>query len=450
MQSFIKWMEKHFLPVATVIGNQRHLVAIRDAFVYTMPLMILGAFAVLLNNLPIPGFQDFMNKIFSEQVDKAFIWTKLGGNIWNGTFAVLSIFIAFLVAYNLATSYNLSGLAAGVVSVGSFFTVGGMAGMDSSGLFIALIVGLLSTEIFRILTGNKHLIVKMPDGVPPAVAKSFEALFPAMITIIFWGFVTTLFNAAHIANVVTWFYKMAQQPFMGMASSYPMALLLAFITPLLWFFGLHGANMIEPLMQTINAPSITANLKAFKAGKELPYIVNKPFFDSFVNMGGTGVTIGLLIAILLVGRKNKQYMTVGALAGAPGIFNINEPLTFGLPIVLNPILFIPYILTPMICVTTAYFATAGGLVPAAIAMPPWVTPPIIGGVIATASWQGGVLAAINIVISVAIYSPFVYMATVIANREEKENLTDSNGKAIVDGSTPAGDATKDSNGHATV
>lgn len=88
--------------------------------------------------------------------------------------------------------------------------------------------------------------------------------------------------------------------------------------------------------------------------------------------------------------------------------------------------------------------------PAAIAMPPWVTPPIIGGVIATASWQGGVLAAINIVISVAIYSPFVYMATVIANREEKENLTDSNGKAIVDGSTPAGDATKDSNGHATV
>lgn len=422
MQKFIDFMEKHFLPIATKIGNQRHLVAIRDAFAVTMPLMILGAFAVLINNLPIPGWTDFMNSVFSEKVGGAFIWTKLGGNIWNGTFAVLGLMISFLVAYNLAKSYKIDPVASGIVSLASFFVIGGATGMDSSGLFIALIVGIISTEIFRRLVGNPRLVVKMPDGVPPAVASSFAALFPAMITLIVFGFITTIFNAMHIESVVVSFYKAFQEPFQGLASSYPTALLLAFITPFLWFFGLHGANMIEPFMQTINAPAITANLAAFKAGKEIPYVVNKPFFDSFVNMGGTGVTLGLLIAIFLVGRKSKSYMTVGKLSFAPGLFNINEPLTFGLPIVLNPILFIPYILTPIVCMTIAYVATVTGFMPACIAMPPWVTPPIIGAVIATASWQGGVIAALNLVVSVLIYSPFVYMAGVMESKKEQAEL----------------------------
>ena len=249
----------------------------------------------------------------------------------------------------------------------------------------------------------------MPDGVPPAVAKSFAALLPAIITITVFAFITMLLNAMGIENVVTAFYKAVQEPFMGMgmANSYPTALLISFITPFLWFFGLHGANMIEPFMQTINAPAIQANVAALKAGKEIPYIVNKPFMDSFVNIGGTGVTIGLIIAIFIVGRRNKPYMSVASLATAPGLFNINEPLAFGLPLVLNPILFVPYILAPMVCVSIAYFATASGFMPAATSMPPWVTPPIIGGIIATASWQGGVIAALNIAVAALIYAPFV-------------------------------------------
>ncbi|MFD1484539.1 PTS sugar transporter subunit IIC [Lacticaseibacillus baoqingensis] len=419
MQNFIAFMEKHFLPIAAKIGNQRHLVAIRDAFAYTMPLMILGAFATLINNLPIPGYQDLMNGIFSEKLkDGTFIWTKLGGNLWSGTFAVLGVMIAFLVAYNLAKSYGSAAVAAGIVSLGSFFTVGGASGMDSTGLFIALIVAIVSVELFRRLEANPHLVIKMPDSVPPAVATSFAALLPAMITMTIFGLVTTFFNAAHVENIVLAFYKAVQEPFMGMANSYPTALLIAFITPFLWFFGLHGANMIDPFMQTINAPAITANLAALKAGKEIPYIVNKPLFDSFVNMGGTGVTISLIIAIWLFARKNKAYMTVSSLSFAPGLFNINEPLTFGLPIVLNPILFVPYIIAPMVCITIAYFATASGFMPACTVMAPWVTPPIIGGVIATASWQGGVIAAVNIVVATIIYSPFVYMATVMQQKKD--------------------------------
>ncbi|WP_125704155.1 PTS sugar transporter subunit IIC [Lacticaseibacillus daqingensis] len=421
MQGFIAFMEKHFLPIAAKIGNQRHLVAIRDAFAATMPLMILGAFATLINNLPIPGYQDLMNKIFSEKIKGgAFIWTTFGGNLWNGTFAVLGVLIAFMVAYNLAKSYGTSAAAAGVTSLGSFFVVGGAAGMDSSGLFIALLVAIISTEMFRRLYSNPKLVIKMPDSVPPAVATSFAALLPSMITMSVLGLITTFFQAAHVENLVTSFYAAVQQPFMGMANTYPTALLLAFITPFLWFFGLHGANMIDPFMQTINAPAIAANAAALKAGEKIPYIVNKPLFDSFVNQGGTGLTIGLIIAIFLFARKNKAYTSIAGLSFAPGLFNINEPLTFGLPIVLNPILLIPYVLVPMVSITIAYFATASGFMPACTVMAPWVTPPIIGGIISTASWQGGVIAAVNLLLSVVIYAPFVVMATVVQNKKDAE------------------------------
>lgn len=407
MKKFMDYMEKRFIPVAAKIGNQRHLVAIRDAFLATMPLMILGALAVMLNNLPIPGFTNFMNTIFHGTG-----WMGFGTSVWNGTFGILSVFIAFMVAYNLAKSYKSDPVAAGVVSLASFFTLGAVtSGLNSSGLFVAIITGIVAAELMRRLLGNKHLLIKMPDGVPPAVAKAFASLLPAMITVSIFGIFAAIMMALGVKDMFASFYKLVQEPFMGLANSYGSALLLSFVAPFLWFFGLHGANMIDPFMQTINAPAISANVHAIAAGKAAPFVVSKPFFDSFVNMGGTGVTIGLLIAIYLVGRKNKPYMVVSNLALGPGIFNINEPLLFGLPIVLNPILLIPFILAPMVCVSVAYFATIIGFVPACTVMPPWVTPPIIGAIIATKSISGGIIAALNIVIATLIYMPFVQVAT---------------------------------------
>ncbi|MCJ1977399.1 PTS sugar transporter subunit IIC [Lactococcus paracarnosus] len=411
MDGFVQWMEKYFMPKASKIAAQRHLIAIRDAFVLTMPLMILGALATLINNLPIPGYEKLLNTLFPMIYNKAPIWKTFGGNIWNGTFAIFAILVVFLVAHNLVKSYGKDGIAAGTVSVAAFFTVGGLQGMGATGLFIALIVALISGELFQRLSGNQKLVIKMPDGVPPAVANSFAALLPAIITISLFSLFTSILFALGVDNIVLSFYEAVQKPFMGLANSYPSALLLAFITPFLWFFGLHGANMVDPLMQTINVPAIDANIKAVQAGTKIPYIVNKPFFDSFVNLGGTGATLGLLIAIFIIGRRNKPFKVITNLSLAPGIFNINEPVMFGLPIVLNPIMFIPFIIVPMVLVTTAYIATAVGIVPAATFMPPWVTPPIIGGFLATKSIAGGILAAVNLLISILIYLPFVKIAT---------------------------------------
>jgi len=173
-------------------------------------------------------------------------------------------------------------------------------------------------------------------------------------------------------------------------------------------------------MQTINSAAIDANVAAISAGKVAPYIVNKPFFDAFVNMGGSGTTIALIIAIFIIARKNKQYNTVGKLSAAPGLFNINEPLLFGLPIVLNPILFIPFILTPMVNVTIAFFVTKWGWVPAATVVAPWTTPPVINGFLVTQSWTGAVLSLALIVISVCIYLPFIAMANRIAKQQERK------------------------------
>lgn len=202
MDGFVQWMEKYFMPKASKIAAQRHLIAIRDAFVTTMPLMILGALATLINNLPIPGYEELLNKIFPMMYNKAPIWKSFGGNIWNGTFAIFAILVAFLVAHNLVKSYGKDGIAAGTVSVASFFAVGGLQGMGATGLFIALLIAIISGELFQRLSGNPKLVIKMPDGVPPAVAKSFAALLPAMITVGVFSLFTSILFALDRKSVV--------------------------------------------------------------------------------------------------------------------------------------------------------------------------------------------------------------------------------------------------------
>lgn len=418
MNSFMDRMSEKLLPIANVFGNQRHLLAIRDAFTTIMPLMIVGALAVAINNLPIPGFQEFMGKIFSYALeDGSPIWKTLGGNIWNGSFGIMSIFMAFLIGDNLGESYKMNGKIAGATSLASFAAIGGMVGADAKGLFIAIIVGIISVELLRFLSSVRALQVRMPDGVPQGVADAFNNMFPMMIVVTLVGLVTTLLLRFGIPNIINVFYELFQKPFMSLTSTLPAAIILAFVPPFLWFFGIHGANMIDPFMQLINAPAIEANAAAIAAGKAPEYIVNKAFFDAFVNMGGTGTTIALLIAIFLVARKNRKMSTISSLSIGPGLFNINEPVLFGLPIVLNPIFFIPFVFGPVVLSTVAYLLTSAKLIPVATVVIPWVTPPVIGGVLATQSVQGGVLAAFNLLLMVLIYMPFV----VIANRaDEKE------------------------------
>ncbi|EPY2276980.1 PTS sugar transporter subunit IIC [Clostridium sporogenes] len=422
MKKFFDWMEEHFVPIAAKIGSQRHLVAIRDGFASITPIIMAGAFAVLFNNLGWEPYQNFMNWLLPAN------WKDFGGGVWNGTFAIMSLLIVFTISYHLAKSYEKDGLSAGIVSLAALLilykpTKDGALPMDflgGQGLFVALIVALIATEIFVKLVGNPKLIIKMPEGVPPAVAKSFAALLPSIIVLAITAAVKQIFAAIGVADIHQALFLAIQAPLQGVMGSLGGLLVLVLVQQFLWFFGLHGSNILAPIINAVLLPLTEANVRAFKNGVNPEHIVNSQFLDSYVNMGGSGATIALLIAIFIIGKKSKSQKTIANLSIAPGMFNINEPVIFGLPIILNPIYFIPFILAPLASGIIAYVLTVIGFAPKVVVMAHWTTPPILGAIISTNSIRGGITALICMAVSIIIYMPFVGMAT----KKEQKNIVE--------------------------
>lgn len=420
MGSIIDFLEKYFVPFAGRMGSQRHLVAVRDGFVAIMPLVLVGALAVLINSFPIPAYQDVMSNLFGKS------WKSFGANLWTGTFAIMALITVFSTSFSLAKSYNADGLAAALVSFGSLIMLYSGSEKDwaipfgflgAQGLFVALFVALISTEIFVRLMGNPKLLIKMPDGVPPAVAKSFAALIPSIVVLTLFGVIKCITNALDIPNIHQAIFEAIQAPIAGLADHLGSAILVAFLVHILWFFGLHGTNILGPLLNAVYLPAINDNIAALQAGTPIPNIVTMPFFDAFVWMGGAGTTISLLAALFIAGKR-KSNQSMAKLAAGPALFNINEPMMFGLPIVLNPLYLIPFVLTPIVLTIVTYMAIASGLVPKTIAMMPWTTPPVIGGFLVTGSVMGALLALVNLIIGVALYIPFIILG------EKHENKSD--------------------------
>ncbi|MFD1452269.1 MULTISPECIES: PTS sugar transporter subunit IIC [Oceanobacillus] len=422
-----KFMQK-FIEIAGRIGSQRHLVAIRDGFVATMPLIIIGSLAVLINNFPAFGsfsIVDILNNIFGEGN-----WQTVGGSIWNATFAVIGLLISFTIAYNLAKSYEVDGLSAGLISIASYIMLVpvtedfglNMNWLGTQGLFVAIIVALIVTELFRLLI-QANITIKMPEGVPEGVTRSFAALIPAMIILAFVGLFQAIVSAFVEISVFEVIFNLIQEPLQGLGNTLPAALVVAFLNHLLWFFGLHGTNIIGSVIEPVYLPLIEQNANLFQQGMsafDVPNVVTKPFLDSFVFMGGSGTTLALLIAIFIVIRreKNHPYREVAKLSAPAGIFNINEPVIFGLPIVLNPVFLIPFIIVPVTLTIISYFALSWGLVPKTVAIVPWNIPPILSGYLVTGgSVKGIILQLVNLTVAILLYVPFV-MAGVRAMKEK--------------------------------
>ncbi|KTR62501.1 PTS lactose transporter subunit IIC [Exiguobacterium indicum] len=411
-----------FIEIAGRIGSQRHLVAIRDGFVSVMPLIIVGSLAILINNFPAIqlgswslDFVGSMNAAFGEGS-----WQRLGGNIWNASFAILGLLVAFSIAYNLARSYDIDGLAAGILSIASYVMLVpvtkdwglSFAWLGAQGLFVAIIVSLLVTEAFRFLIHTK-LTIRMPEGVPGGVTRSFQALIPSMIILTVVAAIQLFIQIKLELSIFEVIFKAIQQPLQGFGDSLAAGLIIALLNHVLWFFGLHGTNIIGSVIEPIYLPLIEQNLAAFQAGAsayDVPYTVTKPFLDAFVFMGGSGTTLSLLLAIFIVVRKqrNHPYHQVAKLSAPAGLFNINEPVIFGMPIVLNPVMLIPFILAPVVLTVVSYVALSTGMVPKTVAIVPWTTPPIISGYLVTGgSIRGVLLQVFNLTLATLIYIPFV-------------------------------------------
>jgi cellobiose PTS system EIIC component len=435
MSNFNSFLEEKVMPVAAKIGAQRHLLALRDGIIATMPFIVIGSFFMILANLPIPGYADWMTSIFGPN------WAAKLSYPVDATFNIMSLIAAFAVAYRLAETYKLDAMSAGTISVAAFMLstpfsfqfmpVGAKAGilvtgaiskafLSSKGLFVALLIGILATEIYRWVV-KKNIVIKLPSSVPPSVGKSFAALIPGFLVIFVVWVIRLLVELTPYGSINNMFMTILGEPLKLVGLTLGGTIVAELFVTVLWACGLHGTNIVKGVMEPIWVGAMGDNMTAYQAHQPLPHIVTQQFFDNFIHIGGTGVTFGLVLAMVLF-AKSQQMKQLGRLALAPGIFNINEPVIFGLPIVLNPIMIIPFVLTSIVTVIVTFLGMDMGLVakPVGIAVP-WTMPPIISGYLASGGHiSGAVMNIVNIAISFVIYLPFFKIYDKAKKREEDE------------------------------
>lgn len=411
MNGFMDKLAEKIMPLANKLGQNRYLTVLRDAFMLSFPLTMFGSIVVVVNNLP-----------FFNDATKGTL-TELFGNGQNATMSIMSVFVTFGIGYYLSESYEVEGIFGGAVSFASFLiltpfamtlengeSVSGVLSLDrlgAKGMFIGMLAAFLAAEIYCRIT-KRGWQIKMPDGVPPAVTKSFAALIPAVMTLTVFLIVNAIMTGVFHANLHDVIYEVIQKPLTGLGSSLPATLLALFLVQFLWFFGLHGQIIVNSVMDPIWNTLMLENLEAYKAGDALPHIITKPFMETFtVGLGGSGMTLAVVILMAFV-LKKKQYRDVGRLAIAPGIFNVNEPAIFGLPIVLNATILIPWVLAPLVVTTLNYLVMAAGIVPPPTGVSvPWTVPIIASGILATNSWLGGALQVLDFIIVGFIWYPFL-------------------------------------------
>ena len=430
--SFVDKLSEKLLPIVSKMNNQRHLLAIRDSFIITMPLVMAASVMVLLNALI------FSNAFVQQWIDLSSL-ANLASIVNNGTMSILAIVVCYNIGWNLANHYIRSGemndpafsaVHAGVLSVAVMFILmplkssvtlvdGSTAEAtgvflqsltSSSGLATAMIASIVGTELFMKLAKIKKLKIKMPDGVPPAVATSFNSLVPETAVILLFAIFVFLLDKFTGLDFPSLIELAIQTPLKAFVLSVPGILFLQFFSDFLWVFGMHGSSILAPIRQAPLLQSIQENMDAFSAGKEIPNIITEPFTNAFGLIGGGGCILPLVIAILWVSKRQEQRQ-IAKFGLTTCLFNITEPVMFGLPVVMNPIYMIPCALIPSINLVIAYVATSVGLIEKTVAAAPWITPPVIQSFIATGGdVKAAILTVLLIILDVFLFVPFVLAA----------------------------------------
>ena len=415
-----KMFELVLLPWAEHASNQTTLRAIRSALIVTLPLLMLGSLGELVNSFPLPAYRLFMNAHFGQY------WVVFCQIIRSSTFAIMSLIMLFSISHYLADNFNAKSLLtqitpviAGLVSFVSFVCLL-VQDMDSSllankwlgvsGLFVASIVAVASSRIFLFLMSIKKLRLYLPGGTPDvAIQQAFDAFLPGMFTVLVFVGLGTFIGVAANTTLPEVIHDLIRIPFDYIGDGLGRGILYILSLHILWFFGIHGANVLDPITHDIYGAAIAANQAAAAAGLPLPHVMTKTFMDTFVFMGGAGTSICLVAALILFGgtQANRK---LGVISLIPGVFNINEVLLFGLPIVLNPLMVIPFMLTPLLLAAISFVAVSTGLVPGTSITVEWTTPVLLNGFFATGSFRGPMLQAVNLVVGTLFYAPFVMLS----------------------------------------
>lgn len=418
---------------ASKVQTNKYLSAVSTGLMGTLPILMIGSIALLLGVLPIDAWKSFIAS------------TNLQGFFFTAstlTTSLIALYAAFAIAYRLAEKFEQQTLIPGVLAVFCFLMITPMTSADvngvatsfldtnwlgAKGLFTAILVALVSCRCYIFLV-DKKITIKMPDSVPPVIASSFAGLFPAIIT----GFLFLLgaygFSFTSYGSIAQFIYAVISMPLQNLSSSIWSLVFIVFIQMVLWFFGLHGSLVVGTFIQALYLPMDTVNMEAMAAGaanSELPNILGKTFYDLFAGIGGAGGTLSLCIMLVLM-AKSKKNKAIGQLAIVPGCFTINEPIVFGYPMILNPIMAIPFISVPIIQILVAYVAIATGLCPRLTGVQvPFGFPVGVNGFIA-GGWQIALLQIALVLIGMLIYYPFMKLSDRQALKEEQGETPSNN------------------------
>ncbi len=413
MEKLMNLLEEKLMPYATKISSQRHMQAIRGGIIATLPLTIVGSFFTILLNIPIESIAALIEP-YRAMLDIPFRYTV----------GIMSLYSAYTIAHHLAEGYRMDTRSAGLLAVLAFListvvptqvtaNVDGVinagryiniANLGSASLFAAIVTSIAAVEILRFMI-DKNFTIKMPAGVPPEVSNSFTALFPTAVIIFL--FVGLRYGLNFDINS---FLSNLLMPLKGLLTGNSLfgGLLTVFLIVLFWIMGIHGPAILGPIIRPFWDMSIAENMEAFAAGvpaSEMPNIFTEQFIQWYVWIGGSGATLALVFLMLF--SRSKFLKQLGRLSILPGLFNINEPVIFGAPIVMNPILAIPFMVAPLVMTTIAYAALKLGLIPMMVARLPFtVIAPIAAWMSTDWTIMAGVIVMINFFVSLLIYYPF--------------------------------------------
>jgi PTS system cellobiose-specific IIC component len=394
------FLNKQIVPTLTALSENTYLSAIRAGMVSVVPLTIIGGLFMILSFLPVAGWDKIVGP-----------YLQLLQVPVTATFGLLAVFVCFAIGYDLGKRLKQEGIVSASMATLVFLMIQiqlkdltlSMDGLGSKGLFTAILIALISVRIQKLFT-DANLVIKLPENVPPIVYESFLSLIPlCFLVVVFWDIRFVL--GVDIGNLV----QAVFEPLVFALNTLPGILVYAFLVTLLWSVGINGDNAMDAIVAPIFLQYLTANVAATTQGQPLPYVTAYGFFTAFVNVGGTGATLAL--ALIMLNSKEPGFRKVSRLSLPTQIFQINEPIFFGIPIVLNPIFMVPYILNALLLTAGTYLLMEWNVIHKPFINVPWTTPPIIGHYLVTGGdWKAAVWGAISIVIAMMVYLPFARAA----------------------------------------
>ncbi|CEP82597.1 PTS transporter subunit EIIC [Paraclostridium sordellii] len=432
---FLEKLDKILSPIGAKIGSQRHLNAISTGMMMTLPLIVVGSLFLIIANPPInpelvnPDNTNIFIKFLLQWKEFAVANYATITAPYDMTMGLLGLMSAFSIAYTLASDYKMNAAMSGLISTALFFMICApsnegnipMSFLGADGLFVAIIIGLASVEISRFVDKMEWKF-NLPSSVPTAVASFMNTLVPLLLNIVILYGLNILVMAntgvslpQSIMNILT--------PALNIADNLWGYLLLITFGNVLWLFGVNGTSIIFPIAFALGLSNTGLNSDLVAAGQDPNVIMNLQMFRIAI-LGGAGNTLGL--ALLMSRSKSTHLKSLGRLSIVPGICGINEPIIFGGPIVFNPILAIPFVVTPILCVSLTYFAQKIGLITCGFIVDPSFTPFFAQAYLSSMDIKNVLFVFVLVAISIVVYYPFfkVYEGNMIKKEIEENNEED--------------------------